>query len=48
MIISNNFFFFLSIARDTNFLTKCFINYRCGERLLVNKKLMLVVGLNEN
>ena len=41
------FFFFLN-AIDTNYFTKYFTNYLCGEWLLVyKKKMMLVVSLDE-
>ena len=35
-------------ARDTNSFTKFFTNDWRGEWLLVNEKVILVVGLNEN
>ena len=34
--------------RDRNYFTKNFTNYWCGEWLLVNEKMILMVGLNEN
>ena len=35
-------------AGDINFFTKNFTNCWCGERLLVNEKVLLIVGLDEN
>jgi len=35
-------------ARDTNFFTKNFTKCWCSEWLLVNEKMMLMVGLDEN
>ena len=35
-------------SRDTNYFTKKFTNCWYGEWLLVNKKVILVVGLNKN
>ena len=40
--------FLRSNARDTNFITKNFTKDLCSEWLLVNKKVMLMVGLDEN
>ena len=40
-------YLFLSNAH-TNFFTKFFTNGQCGEWLLVNKKVILMVGLDEN
>ena len=40
-LIKNNF-------RDTNYFTKKFTNYWCGKWLLVNKRVILMVGLDEN
>ena len=37
-----------SNARDTDFFIKKFANYWFGEWLLVNEKVMLMVGLDEN
>ena len=34
-------------ARDTIFFTKKFTNCQCGKWLLINEKVMLVVGLDE-
>ena len=46
-------FFFLILhfwqnTRDTIFFTKTFINYWYNEWLLINKKMMLLVGLDKN
>ena len=41
-------FFFFSNARFTNYFTKKFTNRRCGEWLLVNKKMRLIVDLDKN
>ena len=35
-------------SRDTKYFTKFFINCWCGEWLLINEKVILMVGLNEN
>ena len=35
-------------ASDTNYFTKKFINYWCDKWLLVNEKVILMVGLDEN
>ena len=35
-------------TRDTNYFIKFFTNHWCGEQLLVNKKVMLMVDLDEN
>ena len=35
-------------ARDTIFFTINFTNYWCGDWLLVNEKIMLMVGLDKN
>ena len=35
-------------TRDTNYFIKNFANYWYGERLLVNEKMILIVGLDEN
>ena len=35
-------------ARGIIFFTKYFINYWCGEWLLINEKIILIVGLDEN
>ena len=35
-------------ARDINFFTKFFTNCWCGEWLLVNKKVILMVGPDKN
>ena len=35
-------------TRDTIFFTKFFTNYWCDEELLVNEKMILMVGLDEN
>ena len=34
--------------KDTNYFTKNFTNCWCGEWLLVNEKVILMVSLNEN
>ena len=38
----------LNNARDTNYFRKIFTNYRCGEWLLVNEKVILMVDIDEN
>ena len=38
----------MSKARDTNFFTKNFTNCWCGEWLLINEKVMLMMDLDEN
>ena len=35
-------------VRDTNYFTKKFTNCWCGEWLLVNEKVILMVGLDKN
>ena len=35
-------------ARGTNYFTKCFTNCWCGEWLLVNEKMILIVSLDKN
>ena len=35
-------------AKNTNYFTKFFTNYWCGEWLLVNKKVILMMSLDEN
>ena len=35
-------------ASDTNYFTKKFTNYWCEKWLLVNEKVILMVGLDEN
>ena len=35
-------------ARDTNYFTKIFTNCWCSEWLLVNEKVILIIGLDEN
>ena len=35
-------------TRDTNYFIKKCTNYWCGEWLLINEKVILMVGLDEN
>ena len=35
-------------VKDTNYFTKNCTNHWCGEWLLVNENVILMVGLNEN
>ena len=35
-------------TRDTNYFIKKCTNYLCSEWLLINKKMILMVGLDEN
>ena len=35
-------------TKDTNFFTKKFTNCWCGELLVVNEKVMLMMGQDEN
>ena len=44
----NNAFMNKKNARDTNYFTKNFTNRWCDEWLLVNKKVILMVSLDEN
>lgn len=39
---------FMNNVRDTNYFIKKITNYWCGEWLLVNKKVILIIGLDEN
>ena len=48
MLVCKTYVIELNNAKNTNFFTKFFINYWCGKWLLVNKKVILIVGLNEN
>ena len=41
-------FSYLNNVKDTNFFTKMFTKYWCGEWLLVNKKVILMVVRDEN
>ena len=40
--------YYLNNARDTNYFTKKFTNCWCGQWLLVNEKVILIMGLDEN
>ena len=44
----NSIFSKLNNARDKNYFTNNCTNYWCDEWLLVYKKVILMVGLNEN
>ena len=42
------FLIYKNNARDINYFTKKFTKFWCDEWLLVNKKVILMVGLDEN
>ena len=44
MLVCKTYVIELNNAKNTKF----FINYWCGKWLLVNKKVILIVGLDEN
>ena len=41
LLVNNN-------ARDTNYFTKNFTNCWCGKWLLINKKMILMMSVDEN